>query len=79
MSKKLDATIVLAASVIAGLDAARVLVELDHRAKSIVTTLERLKTRMQPLLRDEATKLCKENEESDDFTNSKTDWIEGRR
>ena len=79
MSKKLDATIVLTASVIAGLEAARTLAKFDSRAKSVVITFERLKTKMRPLLLDEVEKISKEDEGFDDFSNSKTDWIEGGR
>ena len=77
--EKLNATIVMAAGVLNALDAAKLLAKHDPRADRFVSNLQRLKEKLVPLLQEESAKILKEEEEFDDFTNSKTDWIEGRR
>jgi hypothetical protein len=77
--EKLNATIVMAAGVLNALDAAKLLTKLDPRADRFVSNLQRLKEKLVPLLQEESAKILKEEEEFDDFSNSKTDWIEGRR
>jgi len=77
--EKLNATIVMAAGVLNALDAAKLLAKLDPRADRFVSNLQRLKEKLVPLLQEESAKILKEEEEFNDFSNSKTDWIEGRR
>ena len=77
--EKLNATIVMAAGVLNALDAAKLLAKLDPCADRFVSNLQRLKEKLVPLLQEESAKILKEEEEFDDFSNSKTDWIEGRR
>jgi hypothetical protein len=77
--EKLNAAIALAAGILNALDAAKKLAEYDDRSMRFVTSLQGLKKFLIPLLQEESSKLLKEDEEFDDFSTSKTNWIEGRR
>ncbi len=79
MSKKLDATIVLGHCIITALKAAKELQKHDKRAKQLVEGLSRIKANMMPIIQEESDKISKEEEEFNSFSNSKSDWIEGRR
>ena len=77
--KKFNATVILAAGVLSALDAAKELACHDARGSRFVTSLQRLKEKLIPLIQEESAKLIKEEEEFSDFSNSKTNWIEGER
>ena len=79
MSKKLDATIVLGHAIITAVDAAKALKKHDKRGKQLLEALLRVKANAWPIIQEEAEKLSKEEEEFNSFSNSKSDWIEGRR
>ena len=77
--EKIDATIVLGHAIITAVKAAEGLEKHDRRAKQLLEALLRVKANAWPILKDEADKLFKEEEELDSFYDSKSDWIEGRR
>jgi hypothetical protein len=79
MSEKLDATLSLMAGVMTALSAAKELQKHDQRAKQVLTMLQRLKTKTLPIISEEYEKLKKEEEEFIKESDSKVDWIEGRR
>ena len=79
MSKKLDATIVLGHAILTAIDAAKALKKHDKRGKQLLEALLRVKANAWPIIQEEAEKLSKEEEEFNSFSNSKSDWIEGRR
>jgi uncharacterized phage infection (PIP) family protein YhgE len=79
MSEKLDAVLTLTAGVVSALNAAKELQKHDPRAKQLVTGLQRIKNKALPIIQEEADRLSKEDEEFNSFSNSKSDWIEGRR
>jgi hypothetical protein len=79
MSEKLDATLALVAGVMTALDAAKELQKHDTRAKQVLTMLQRLKTKTLPIISEEYEKLKKEEDEFIKESDSKVDWIEGRR
>ena len=79
MSNKMDATIVLSHAIITAIEAAKALKKHDKRGKQLLEALHRVKAKAWPILQEEAQKHFKEEEEFNSFSNSKTDWIEGRR
>ena len=79
MSKKLDATIVLSHAILTAIEAAKALKKHDKRGKQLLEALLRVKANAWPIIQEEAEKLSKEEEEFNSFSNSKSDWIEGRR
>lgn len=79
MSEKLDATLALVAGVMTALDAAKELQKHDPRAKQVLTMLQRLKTKTLPIITEEYEKIKKEEDEFNKESDSKADWIEGRR
>jgi len=79
MSEKLDATLALVAGVMTALDAAKELQKHDTRAKQVLTMLQRLKTKTLPIITEEYEKIKKEEDEFNKESDSKADWIEGRR
>tara|TARA_Y100000593_G_scaffold5140_1_gene10085 strand:- start:140 stop:379 length:240 start_codon:yes stop_codon:yes gene_type:complete len=79
MSKKLDATIVLGHAILTAIEAAKALKKHDKRGKQLLEALLRVKANAWPIIQEEAEKLSKEEEEFNSFSNSKSDWIEGRR
>jgi hypothetical protein len=79
MSEKLDATLALVAGVMTALDAAKELQKHDPRAKQVLTMLQRLKTKTLPIITEEYEKIKKEEDDFSKESDSKADWIEGRR
>ena len=77
--EKLDATIVLGHAIITAVNAAKALKKHDKRGKQLLEALLRVKASAWPIIKEEADKLFKEEEELDSFYDSKSDWIEGRR
>tara|TARA_R100001594_G_scaffold100824_1_gene135438 strand:+ start:583 stop:825 length:243 start_codon:yes stop_codon:yes gene_type:complete len=77
--EKLDATIVLGHAIITAVNAAKALKKHDKRGKQLLEALLRVKANAWPIIQEEAEKLSKEDEEFNSFSNSKSDWIEGRR
>lgn len=77
--EKLDATLVLGNAILTAIKAAKALEKHDKRGKQIVQLLSRAKSNTWPIIHEEADKLFKKEEELNSFSNSKSDWIEGRR
>ena len=79
MSNKLDATLALAAGILTALDAAKDLQKHDPRAKQLLAALQLLKTKTLPIISEEYERIKKEEDEFIKESDSKVDWIEGRR